>query len=51
MADGKDPTLVKETLDKDLAKIGRAEAAVQVLQANSPARREADARIAAFYGY
>ena len=29
MADGKDPTLVKETLDKDLAKIGRAEAAVQ----------------------
>ena len=28
-----------------------AEAAVQVLQANSPARREADARIAAFYGY
>jgi PiT family inorganic phosphate transporter len=29
MADGKEPTLVKETLDKDLAKIGRAEAAVQ----------------------
>ena len=29
MADGKDPTLVKQTLDKDLVKIGRAEAAVQ----------------------
>jgi PiT family inorganic phosphate transporter len=29
MADGKEPTLVKETLDKDLAKIGKAEAAVQ----------------------
>ena len=29
MADGKDPKLVKETLDKDLVKLGRAEAAVQ----------------------
>ena len=29
MADGKDPTLVKKTLDKDLVKLGRAEAAVQ----------------------
>ena len=29
MADGKDPTLVKATLDKDLVKISRAEAAIQ----------------------
>lgn len=28
MMDGKEPTIVKETLDKDLAKIGKAEAAV-----------------------
>ena len=28
MTDGKEPTLVKETLDKDLVKIGKAEAAV-----------------------
>jgi len=29
MAEGKDPTLVKATLDKDLVKLGKAEAAVQ----------------------
>lgn len=31
MVDGKEPTIVKETLDKDLAKIGKAEAATATL--------------------